>query len=189
MAYATKRLKRCETCGREFHPHLGRSDTSRWCSRACFYASRRVYRVCTRCGAEFYHLTGKPREFCSRDCWRGDSTKGQRNPAFKGDRHVSGRGYVYLHVPDHPSVRGKPYKRVAEHRLVMEEILGRPLTSWENVHHKNGDRSDNRPGNLELWVVGQPAGQVSEYLNEILRLRQRVAELEAHIAALSRAPA
>lgn len=46
-----------------------------------------------------------------------------------------------------------------QHRVVMEELLGRALLPHETVHHRNGDRSDNRPGNLELWSSWQPAGQ------------------------------
>lgn len=53
----------------------------------------------------------------------------------------------------------KGNERRPEHHYVMEEKLGRALLPGENVHHLNGVRHDNRPENLELWLVMQPSGQ------------------------------
>lgn len=51
--------------------------------------------------------------------------------------HIADHGYVVI---------GDRY----EHQIVAEQILGRPLAVGEQVHHVNGDRTDNRPGNLEV---------------------------------------
>lgn len=41
-------------------------------------------------------------------------------------------------------------RTVSAHRLVAEQALGRALEAGEVVHHRNGNRYDNRPENLEV---------------------------------------
>lgn len=67
-------------------------------------------------------------------------------------------GYIRVKAPQgHPFAT--KFGHILEHRLVMEQSIGRVLRPDENVHHKNGIRDDNRPENLELWVKPQLAGQ------------------------------
>jgi hypothetical protein len=45
------------------------------------------------------------------------------------------------------------------HRQVMEQHLGRKLRPNETVHHKDGNRANNKIENLELWSNRHGKGQ------------------------------
>ena len=80
--------------------------------------------------------------------------------AWKGGRIIDANGYIMIYKPDHSNTTKKGY--IGEHRFVMSKHLKRPLNEFENVHHKNGNRQDNRISKLELWNTMQPAGQKIE---------------------------
>lgn len=83
----------------------------------------------------------------NRSCdWKRGADKPYRKGSHKG--HSRERGYAVIWNPSHPMARKNGY--VLEHRLVMSQHLGRIITSAEHVHHKNGNRLDNRIENLEL---------------------------------------
>ena len=52
-------------------------------------------------------------------------------------------------MPDHPYATR--HNKVAEHRLVVEKMIGRYLLPGEVVHHKDGDPQNNNPDNLQLF--------------------------------------
>lgn len=82
-----------------------------------------------------------------------------------GTKHLATRGYIIIKTPT---------GWMPEHRYVMEQALGRPLSSNEVIHHIDGDRTRNDIDNLELWSKWHPTGQrvtdkiawASEFLGE-----------------------
>jgi len=83
-----------------------------------------------------------------------EAKKGKISNASKGGRYKHRDGYVYVLKPDHPYANDKGY--IFEHRLVMEEIIGRYLIpNVDDVHHKNGIKDDNRKENLQHLIHGK----------------------------------
>ena len=84
-------------------------------------------------------------------------------------------GYRMVSIPrQHPfRTMADRWGKIREHRLKMAEFLGRPLKRWEQVHHKNGDRQDNRIENLELLSMSQHG--------TITAMQARIKELENQI--------
>ena len=59
------------------------------------------------------------------------------------------RGYRWLYVIENGRRRAR-----REHRVLMEQHLGRRLEPWEIVHHRDGDPSNNSLANLEVVEFG-----------------------------------
>lgn len=72
---------------------------------------------------------------------------GEKHPNWKGGRRIH-KGYIRIYSPKHPFADS--HKTILEHRLIMEEYLGRYLKSFEQVHHINNKKKDNRIENLIL---------------------------------------
>ena len=109
---------------------------------------------------------------CERSAYaRGLCSAHYRRVIAKGDpqagkpvREVVGEGFVhhgYFVVPVPKELRHltNGESPVLQHRLVMAQMLGRPLEPDESVHHRDGNRLNNDASNLELWSRWQPSGQ------------------------------
>jgi hypothetical protein len=123
---------------------------------------------CRQCGKLFQRPDKRSAGFCSRACFHA-WFHGPNHANWRGGRNVMSHGYVQIQCPNHP--HADQYGYVLEHRLVMERHLGRVLASDELVHHRNGNKQDNRLDNLELTTrpeharMHRPQGRWSKYGN------------------------
>lgn len=115
---------------------------------------------CINCGATFESLE---RKYCSKTC----AAEYRRNNPFPTDAPIGGvseysDGYRFIKLADG--------SWVAEHRVIMEQVLGRPLTQAEIVHHRHGNTSDNNPDHL--MVMSRSKHQEIHYQAERIGLRE-----------------
>lgn len=94
--------------------------------------------------------------------------------------------YYYVYMPRHhlANKAGKVYM----HRYVASVMIGRPIANDEHVHHKNGDRADNRPENLEVMSATEHA-KGHQKLSERVKMQCSCcgADLEIAIYRIKRA--
>lgn len=93
-----------------------------------------------------------PESLAKMSAKHAQQPRGEASHAWKGGRVLDTKGYVLIYAPTHPAVVNR---YVPEHRLVMEQALGRYLTEDEEVHHKNGIITDNRIENLEVLTKSE----------------------------------
>ncbi len=138
---------------------------------------------CQQCGKLFYQsrwqLADVARHtgtYCSQACLY-DHRRGRET--ITGTRYKRPDGYIWVKV----GVRSNKL----EHRLVMEQVLGRPLRADEQVNHINHVRDDNRPENLEVISASDHGRESNAYAKEMRRrARLRLKDLEAELAEYHR---
>lgn len=147
-----------------------------------------ILRTCINCGSVDETPVWQVRASIKLDglrgvckkCWPKVRTqpgrKGAASANWKGGRYVTKAGYVMVLNPERT---GEKDKYIQEHRLVMQNHLGRKLHKGETVHHKNGVKTDNRIENLQLFAAAHARGQKYEDMQteDLLRIIGEIEEI------------
>jgi hypothetical protein len=114
---------------------------------------------CFNCGKNKFLKPSKAsrnkRVFCDEKC-HGEFVKKhglyheEKHPCWGGGKHIDGGGYVRVMSKKHPNAYKGGY--VLEHRLIASKALGRELKQYEDVHHKDGNKTNNNPDNLVVLL-------------------------------------
>jgi len=137
--------------------------------------------ICGKCNIKRYWRldmvqrkmrTGEFTGFC-KQCYKTLTWK-EKHRLRPARRRLNDAGYMKIFAPENPMAdkRGEIY----EHRLIMSQILKRPLERWEHVHHKDGKRGNNQPENLELF----PNTEHDTIKDMVARIRYLENLLSAH---------
>ena len=132
-------------------------DSGQWWYVSQRYRTRAIEDVCAGCGKSFYR---RPSHHKIRHCSSRCAQLRERHRLWRGGRTLQ-KGYVRIRLHDDNHLASSMRDAagyVAEHRLVVAELLGRPLRADEQVHHINGDKADNRLTNLQLFSTTHGPG-------------------------------
>lgn len=140
------RERACMVCGDVFSPRPRQllHGRGKYCSHAC------LGKAFTGAGSPSFGRTHTPEEMQKRRdslIRNGTYPIGPQNPCWKGGKQKTTQGYVM-----HNDWQNK--RRILEHRFVAEQIRGQRLPPGVHVHHKDEDRKNNSPDNLEVLSVG-----------------------------------
>lgn len=102
---------------------------------------------------------------CRPASQRAGVLAGSSNPSWNGGRRIRRDGYVVLWTPSGEKL---------EHRVVMERVLGRELDDTEVVHHKDENRQNNSPKNLQIMTRAEHILEHIDDMHEAKRKKFRV---------------
>ena len=183
-----RRIIICKRCGKE------RPNAAKMLCSPCYVRERYLSREPVACGRcervrlpfssglckNCYQVKwNKPDAFLSGSAEHKERAKeaaqrgkrvGEKSGRWDGGRFIGPNGYVRIINPDPQPAKASSSKRyLMEHRVVAEQMIGRPLKKGEVVHHVNLIKTDNRPSNLMVLPSISAHRQIHAHLEALVR--------------------